>query len=79
MDEKIFKTFMEYFFGTVGALVFAALVIRSGALPYALAGGGVASGVTFYISRQLPFTLVAGVFTALVILVAGVGLILSGG
>lgn len=76
MDEK---TFMGYFFGTIGALVFAALAISSGALPYALAGGGLASGATFFLSRELRFALIMGGGVALAISAIGVGLMFRGG
>jgi len=57
MDEK---TFMEYFLGTIGAWVYAALVIGSGALPFALAGGELASGAASIVSREWPITLAVG-------------------
>jgi len=76
MDQK---TFMGYTFGVAGALIYTGLAISSGALPYALAGGGLASGATFFLSREWPITLAVGSAVALAITAIGVGLMLSGG
>ena len=76
MDEKIFR---KYFLWIIGALVYAGFVISSGSLPYALAGGGLASGATFLLSRKWPITLAVGGAVALAITALGVGLMLRGG
>ena len=73
------KTFMRYTFGIAGALIYTGLVISSGALPYALAGGGLASGATFFLSREWPITLAVGGAVALTVSAIGVGLMLSAG
>ena len=76
MDQK---TFMGYTFGIAGALIYTGFVISSGALPYALAGGGLASGAVFYLSRELRFALIMGGGVALAISAIGVALMLRGG
>lgn len=76
MDQK---TFMGYTFGITGALIYTGLVISSGALPFALAGGGLASGATFFLSRKWPITLAVGGGVALAVSAIGVALIFRGG
>ena len=76
MDQK---TFMGYTFGIAGALIYTGFVISSGALPYALAGGGLASGATFFLSRRWPITLAIGGGVALAVSAIGVGLMLRSG
>ena len=75
MDEK---TIVASIFGIVGALIFLTLAARSGVLPFALMGGGLASGAVFYLSRKLRIALVVGGAVALVVSAIGVGLLLGG-
>ena len=73
------KKFPEIFVGIVAAVIFLILATRSGALPFALAGGGLASGVAFFVSREWPITLAVGGGIALAVSAIGVGLMLSSG
>ena len=73
------KTFLGIILGIVGASVFWVLVVRSGALPFALVGGGLTSGAVFYLLRELRFALAMGGAAALGVAAVGVGLMLSNG